>query len=63
MQDASGAVVGRVTSGTMSPSLQKPIGMAYVPTAMSKEGSELFIDVRGKALKGRVVKLPFHRNP
>lgn len=63
VQDASGAVVGRVTSGTMSPSLQKPIGMAYVPTAMSKEGSELFIDVRGKALKGRVVKLPFHRNP
>lgn len=60
--DAAGAVVGKVTSGTMSPSLQKAIGMAYVPKAMSAEGSELWIDVRGKALKGRVVKLPFLKN-
>jgi aminomethyltransferase len=62
VQDASGNVVGRVTSGTMSPSLQKPVGLAYVPASMSAEGSEIFIDVRGKVLKGRVVKLPFHRN-
>lgn len=57
--DASGAVVGRVTSGTMSPSLQKPIGLAYVPAAMAGEGSELWVDVRGRKMKGRVVKLPF----
>ena len=57
--DASGKAVGKVTSGTMSPSLQKPIGMAYVPTSMSAVGSELWIDVRGKALKGVVVKTPF----
>jgi aminomethyltransferase len=57
--DASGAVVGKVTSGTMSPTLQKPIGMAYVPVAMSAEGSDLWVDIRGKVMKGRVVKLPF----
>ncbi|MFN6115277.1 MAG: glycine cleavage system aminomethyltransferase GcvT [Flavobacteriales bacterium] len=57
--DAAGNVVGKVTSGTQSPTLQKPIGMAYVPTAMAAEGSDLWIDIRGKALKGKVVKLPF----
>ncbi|MEO8069643.1 MAG: glycine cleavage system aminomethyltransferase GcvT [Flavobacteriales bacterium] len=59
IQDASGAVIGKVTSGTQSPSLNKAIGMGYVPTALAKEGSDIFIDVRGKALKARVVKLPF----
>lgn len=57
--DATGKVVGKVTSGTMGPTLQKPIGMAYVPTEMSKPGSELWVDIRGKALKGVVVKTPF----
>lgn len=57
--DVAGKVVGRVTSGTQSPSLQKPIGMAYVPASMAAEGSELWVDIRGRALKGRVVKLPF----
>ncbi len=60
--DASGQVVGRVTSGTMSPSLQKPIGLAYVPAAMAGEGTELWVDVRGKKMKGLVVKLPFLKN-
>jgi len=59
----AGNVVGKVTSGTMSPTLQKPIGMAYVPTAMAKEGSALWVDIRGKALKGVVVKLPFLSKP
>lgn len=57
--DAQGKVVGKVTSGTQSPTLQKPIGMAYVPVSMATEGSDLWIDIRGKALKGKVVKLPF----
>lgn len=57
--DANGTVIGRVTSGTMSPSLQKPIGMAYVPKELSAPGTELHIDVRGKVLKGVVVKMPF----
>jgi aminomethyltransferase len=59
--DAEGKVVGKVTSGTQSPSLQKPIGMAYVPSHMAAEGSDIWIDIRGKALKGRVVKLPFYK--
>ena len=57
--DAAGKAVGKVTSGTMSPSMQKPIGMAYVPTSMAAVGSELWVDVRGKALKGVIVKMPF----
>jgi aminomethyltransferase len=60
--DANGTVVGKVTSGTMSPSLQKPIGLAYVPVGMSAEGSDIWVDIRGKATKGRVVKLPFLKN-
>lgn len=57
--DEAGQVIGKVTSGTMSPTLQKPIGMAYVPSNMAAEGTEIRIDVRGKVLKGRIVKLPF----
>jgi aminomethyltransferase len=52
-------VIGVVTSGTQSPSLGKPIGMAYVPSAQSKPGSEILINIRGKAIKGVVTKIPF----
>lgn len=58
--DAAGKPIGRVTSGTMSPSLQKPIGLAYVPKELSAPATELHIDVRGKVLKAVVVKTPFH---
>lgn len=58
----AGEVVGRVTSGTMSPTLQKPIGLAYVPVGMAAEGTDLWVDIRGKAIKGRVVKTPFVKN-
>jgi aminomethyltransferase len=57
--DAQGNVVGEVTSGTMSPSLNKAIGMGYVPTALAGAGSEIWIDVRGRMLKAEVTKLPF----
>ncbi|MBK8227114.1 MAG: glycine cleavage system aminomethyltransferase GcvT [Flavobacteriales bacterium] len=57
--DASGAAIGVVTSGTMSPTLNKPIGMAYVPSALSAPGSAISIDARGKQLKGVVMKMPF----
>lgn len=55
----AGTVIGKVTSGTQSPSLAKAIGMAYVPTDLSKPGSEIIIDIRGRHLKAQVVKLPF----
>lgn len=57
--DGSGNVIGKVTSGTQSPSLQKAIGMGYVKTEFSKPDSEIFIKVRDKAIKAKVVKIPF----
>jgi len=59
--DASGKHIGVVTSGTMAPSLGKAIGMGYVPTELSKIGSEIFVEVRGKLLKAVVVKMPFQK--
>jgi aminomethyltransferase len=50
-----------VSSGTQSPSLQKAIGMGYVNSGNSKEGSEIFIKIRDKSLKAKVVKVPFYR--
>lgn len=59
--DASGNVIGEVTSGTQSPSLQKAIGMGYVKTGYSKESTEIFIRVRNNLLKAVVVKIPFYK--
>jgi aminomethyltransferase len=52
---------GEVTSGTMSPMLEVGIGMAYVPAAAAKPGSELVIDVRGKERRGVVEKKPLYK--
>jgi aminomethyltransferase len=52
---------GEVTSGTMSPSLEIGIGMAYVPSERSAEGTELEIDVRGKVRTGTVAKKPLFK--
>jgi aminomethyltransferase len=57
--DESGNVIGKVTSGTQSPTLQKAIGLAYVKTEFSKEGSEIFIGIRENKVKAQVVKFPF----
>ncbi|MCL4482278.1 MAG: glycine cleavage system aminomethyltransferase GcvT [Bacteroidetes bacterium] len=57
--DVSGKVIGRVTSGTQSPILEKGIGMGYVPLELAKPGSEIFLEVRNKLLKAKVVKMPF----
>lgn len=59
--DALGNIIGKVTSGTQSPSLNKAIGMGYVPTAFSKPDSEIFIKIRDKAIKAKVVKMPFYK--
>ena len=59
--DGNGAVIGNVTSGTMSPCLQKGIGMGYVPRIMAKSGSQIYIQVRKKAIPATVVKLPFYK--
>ncbi len=57
--DSDGGKIGEVTSGTMSPSLGYPIALAYVPAAKSTVGTLHSIDIRGKAVTGEVVKLPF----
>jgi aminomethyltransferase len=54
--------IGIVTSGTMSPSLKKGIGLGYVPKQHATIGSEIYIQVRKKTLKATVVKLPFYKN-
>jgi aminomethyltransferase len=57
--DASGTVIGKVTSGTQSPTLNKAIGLGYVPTALATPGSEIYINIRENLIKASVVKLPF----
>lgn len=57
--DAEGNVIGHVTSGTQSPSLNKGVGMGYVNKEFAKEGSEIFIRIRKNDVKAQVVKTPF----
>lgn len=57
--DSEGNQIGEVTSGTQSPTLQKGIGLGYVPTAFSKPDTEIFVKVRDRLLKAKVTKLPF----
>mgnify|MGYP000353775711 CR=1 FL=1 len=59
--DAEGNAIGIVTSGTMSPSLKKSIGMGYVPSSQKAVGTEIYIKVRNKVLKAAIVKLPFYK--
>ncbi len=59
IEDQEGTLVGTVTSGTMSPSLGIPIGLGYVPIALSKIGTPIFIVAGGKKLQAKVVKIPF----
>jgi aminomethyltransferase len=59
VRDAEGNLIGRVTSGTQSPSLQKAIGMGYVQSAYAALDSEIYIDIRDKSLRAKVVKIPF----
>jgi len=59
--DASGNVIGKVTSGTMSPSMKIAIGMGYVTIENSALDSEIFIEIREKGIKAKVVKAPFYK--
>ena len=61
IQGANGNTIGRVTSGTMSPSMKIGIGLGYVTKENSTVNSEIFIQIRGKAIKAQVVKLPFYK--
>jgi aminomethyltransferase len=59
--DADGNVIGKVTSGTQSPSLQKAIGLGYVKNEFAKEGSDIYISIRDNKVKAQVVKPPFYK--
>ena len=59
--NASGQIIGHVTSGTMSPSMKIGIGLGYVQMKYTAIDSEIYIVVRNKSLKAKVVKLPFYK--
>ncbi|HJV20830.1 MAG TPA: glycine cleavage system aminomethyltransferase GcvT [Sediminibacterium sp.] len=59
IKDASGNTIGKVTSGTQAPSLNKAIGLGYVTTAHAALDSEIYIDIRNTLVKAKVVKAPF----
>jgi aminomethyltransferase len=59
--DAAGTVIGKVTSGTMSPSMKIGIGLGYVTIDHSKLDREIFVEIREKGVKAKVVKLPFYK--
>lgn len=59
--DGQGKKIGIVTSGTMSPSLNKGIGLGYVPTIFADSGSKIHIQIRKNAIAATVVKLPFYK--
>jgi len=57
--DANGNTIGKVTSGTQSPTLNKAIGMGYVAKDFAKADTEIYIMIRDKAIKAKVCKMPF----
>ncbi|MEZ4857741.1 MAG: glycine cleavage system aminomethyltransferase GcvT [Flavobacteriaceae bacterium] len=59
--DGDGNVIGTVTSGTMSPTLQKGVGMGYVLSAFKELGTQIFIQIRKNTIPATVVKLPFYK--
>jgi aminomethyltransferase len=61
IQDANGNVIGKVTSGTMSPSMKLGIGLGYVSIENAALDQEIFIEIREKGVKAKVVNLPFYK--
>ena len=59
IKDAAGNPIGKVTSGTQAPSLNKAVGLGYVATNHAAVDSEIYIDIRNILVKAKVVKAPF----
>ncbi|KAB8152982.1 glycine cleavage system aminomethyltransferase GcvT [Kordia sp. TARA_039_SRF] len=59
--DIEGNPLGMVTSGTMSPSIKKGIGMGYVPTSFAGVDSTIYIQIRKKRIPAKIIKLPFYK--
>ena len=60
---SNGEPVGEITSGSRAPSLEANIALGYVPTALSKTGTRLQVDIRGKLADAVVSKTPFYTRP
>jgi len=60
--DENGNTIGHVTSGTMSPSLGYAIGMGYVKTPYKTPDTEIFVRIRNKDLRAKVIRVPFYKN-
>jgi aminomethyltransferase len=60
---SGGRVIGRVTSGTLSPTLQRSIALAYVDTALAAEGTGVSVVLTGEEAAAKIVKLPFYKRP
>jgi aminomethyltransferase len=58
-----GEMVGKITSGTLSPTLGKAIALAYLPTKLAKLGTSVMVEIRGKDYPATIVKRPFYRSP
>ncbi len=61
IMDADGKLIGKVTSGTMGPSVKKAIGMGYVNSSYSSFGNNIFINIRNKSIPAKIVKPPFFK--
>ncbi len=59
--DAQGNAIGEVTSGTMAPAANKAVGLGYVKNEFSKFDTEVYIKIRKKILKAKIVRLPFYK--
>jgi aminomethyltransferase len=59
LENSEGSVIGHVTSGTMSPVLNKGIGMGYVAKEYSAFGTQIFVRIRNKSIPAEIVKIPF----
>ena len=59
--DLEGNEIGKVTSGTMSPSMKVAIGLGYVETSFANLETEIAIEIRDKGVKAKIVKLPFYK--
>jgi aminomethyltransferase len=59
--DSAGKIIGEVTSGTMSPMLKQGIGMGYLAKGFWKPDTEIFIRIRNKDLKAKIVNPPFYK--
>jgi aminomethyltransferase len=62
IKNSNGNTIGRVTSGTMGPSVKKAIGMGYVKKEFSQEGQEIYLEIRNKLIAAKISKAPFYKS-